>query len=133
MNRKTANLIGSVLFLLVSFNIHAETEKSKPTLENLLRAQLEGAPGTEVIISRIEIPPNTSLPKHWHPGEEFGYVLEGSVILWQEGENEVLVEAGSAIKIHFKKVHTAITQEQGCTVLVFRVHEQGEPERVLVE
>ena len=50
-------------------------------LENLLSSKLEGVPGTEVIVSRVDVPPDTSLPKHWHPGEEFAYVLEGSVTL----------------------------------------------------
>ena len=49
-----------------------------PVLETLLSTQLEGVQGTEVIVSRVVIPPNASLPKHWHPGEEFAYILEGS-------------------------------------------------------
>jgi hypothetical protein len=30
-------------------------------------------------------------------------------------------------------VHTAITKDEGVTMLVFRVHAEGQPERVLVE
>jgi hypothetical protein len=52
----------------------------KPVLETLLKTKLAGVEGTEVIVSRVSFPPNTSLPKHWHPGEEFAYVIEGSVI-----------------------------------------------------
>ena len=37
--------------------------KSAPNLETLLKAALEGVDGTEVIVSRVTIPPNTSLPK----------------------------------------------------------------------
>ena len=33
-------------------------------LETLLSAELEGIEGTEVLVSRVTIPPNTSLPKH---------------------------------------------------------------------
>ena len=102
-------------------------------LENLLKAQLEVVEGTEVIVSRVSIPPHTSLPKHWHPGEEFGYVLEGSVTLWQEGKDDNVGKAGDVVKIPLKQVHTAITTEEGATLLVFRVHEQGQPERVPVE
>ena len=58
-------------------------------LENLLRSQLAGAEGIEVIVSRVTIPPNTSLPRHWHPGEEFAYVLEGTVTLWQKGKEDI--------------------------------------------
>jgi quercetin dioxygenase-like cupin family protein len=102
-------------------------------LENLLKAQLEGVDGTEVIVSRVTMPPNTSLPKHWHPGEEFGYVLEGSVVLWQDGKDDLVGKKGDVMKVPLKQVHTAITRDEGATILVFRVHEQGKPERVPVE
>jgi quercetin dioxygenase-like cupin family protein len=111
----------------------ADEQGSAPKLENLLATQLEGFKGAEVIVSRVTIPPHTALPKHWHPGEEFGYVLEGSVILWQEGKEDVLCHAGEAVKIPLEQVHTAITQDEGATVLVFRVHQSGKPERVPVD
>lgn len=102
-------------------------------LETLLRAELEGVEGTEVIVSRVTVPPNTALPKHWHPGEEFAYVLEGSAALWLEGEEHPPSRAGSVVRIPLKKVHTAIAGDEGATFLVFRVHERGQPERVPVE
>ena len=104
-----------------------------PILENLLHEVLEGVEGTEVIVSRVRVPPNTSLPRHWHPGEEFAYVLEGSATLWQEGKDDIVVNAGEVAKVPLRQVHTAISGEEGATFLVFRVHVQGEPERVLVE
>ena len=102
-------------------------------LEKILSEELEVAPGIEVIVSRVHIPANTSLPKHWHPGEEFGYVLEGSATLWQEGKDDILVKEGEAIKVPLKQIHTAITGSDGASILVFRVHEKGKPERVIVE
>jgi quercetin dioxygenase-like cupin family protein len=107
--------------------------KSSPKLETLLKAILEGVDGTEVIVSRVTIPPNTSLPKHWHPGEEFAYILEGSVTLWQKGKDDIVGKAGDVVKVPLKQVHTAVTKDEGATILVFRVHEQGKPERVPVE
>lgn len=117
---------------------HAEPESeptkvSGPKLETLLKTVLEGVDGTEVIVSRVTIPPNTSLPKHWHPGEEFAYVLEGSVTLWQKGRDDLVGTAGDALMVPLKQVHTAITTDEGATILVFRVHEQGQPERIPFE
>jgi hypothetical protein len=71
--------------------------------ENLLKAQLERVNGTEVIVSRVTIPPNTSLPKHWHPGEEFGYVLEGSVVLWQDGKDDIVGHKGDVSYRNYKR------------------------------
>ncbi len=104
-----------------------------PTVEDLLKAELEGVAGTEVIVSRVKIPPHTSLPKHWHPGEEFAYILEGNVTLWQEGEEDIAGGRGDVMKVPLKKVHTAFTGAEGADILVFRVHEQGQPERVSAE
>jgi quercetin dioxygenase-like cupin family protein len=116
-------------------NAPAAAADAKPevALENLLKADLEVTKGIEIIVSRVTVPPNTSLPKHWHPGEEFGYVLEGSVVLWQKGKDDIVTKKGDVVKIPLKQIHTAITKDEGATLLVFRIHEKGKPERVLAE
>lgn len=147
MKRSVALLVGSIAVVLglaglVRSSLAQESAQSEaaaaeiagePKLETLLSAELEGVEGIEVIVSRVTVPPNTALPKHWHPGEEFAYVLEGSGSLWQEGKEDVPVKQGDAVKIPLKQVHTAITGDEGATFLVFRVHEKGKPERVPVE
>ena len=112
---------------------HDTAMPASPVFENLLRAVLEGVDDTEVLVSRVVIPPHTELPRHWHPGEEFAYVIDGSVTLWKDGEEDVVMEAGDVGKVPLRKVHTAITGNEGCELIVFRVHVSGEPERVLVE
>ena len=102
-------------------------------LETLLSTQLEGVEGTEVIVSRVVMPPNTILPRHWHPGEEFAYVLEGSTILRRDGKPDLTALKGELVKISLKEIHSAATTDQGATILVFRVHEHGKPERILVD
>lgn len=104
-----------------------------PELETLMHTVLEGVEGTEIIVSRVSIPPNSSLPKHWHPGEEFAYVLEGSITLWQEGKEDIVGMPGDLMKVPLKQVHTAITGDEGGVVIVFRIHEKGQPERFPVE
>jgi quercetin dioxygenase-like cupin family protein len=137
-----ATLMGALLVSIAlssapasSSNASTSSPDTQPglALESLLKAQLEVADGIEVIVSRVTIPPHSSLPKHWHPGEEFGYVLQGSVVLWQEGKDDMVAKQGDVVKIPLKQVHTAITRDEGATILVFRVHEQGKPERVLAD
>lgn len=101
-------------------------------LTNLMTSELEGVDDTEVVVSHVTIPPHTSLSKHWHPGEEFAYVLEGSVTLWRQGKPDIVGRVGDVVKVPLKQIHTAITHEDGVKLLVFRVHEQGQPERVPV-
>ena len=102
-------------------------------LETLMRSDLEVANGLEIIISRVEIGPNLSLPKHYHPGEEFIYALEGSASVWQLDKPQLVLNPGDVYKIPMEQVHTAITAEQPVTAIVFRVHRKGEPERIPVE
>lgn len=111
----------------------SEPGPASPKLETLLSTVLSGVENTEVIVSRVTLPPHTTLPKHWHPGEEFIYVLEGSATMWQEGKPDMTGNAGDVFVVPLKQVHTAITGDVGATALVFRVHEKGQPERVLVE
>ena len=100
---------------------------------NLINCQLEGVENTEVVVSRVIIPPNTTLPKHWHPGEEFAYILDGSLVMCQENEPEMVFKKGDACVVPWKKIHTVMTKDESVTILAFRVHEQGQPERFLVE
>ncbi len=120
----------------------AEPEKKKDILagtiqglkiDNIMTSQLELVEGTEVVVSHVEIPANTTLPKHWHPGEEFIYVLEGSAVLWQQDKSDTHLKKGDVFKVSLKQIHTAKTGEEGATILVFRVHETGQPVRVNVE
>jgi len=122
--------------LLNTAVIHAHDSKDHSNqlkLDNLMRATLAGAKNTEVILSHVLIPPNTKLPKHWHPGEEFVYVMDGSVTLWQKGKKELFAKKGDTVKVPLKQVHTAITSKEGVELVVFRVHEKGQPERIKVE
>lgn len=103
------------------------------SFENLLSTELYGAENTEVVVSRVTVPANTSLPRHWHPGEEFAYMLDGALTLHQENEEDKVFNQGEVGVVPFKKVHTITSGAEGCSILIFRVHEKGQPERVLVD
>ena len=101
--------------------------------ENLLREPILGAEGKEIIVSRVSFPPHTELPWHWHPGEEFFYVIEGSVTLKRRGQGDMSTAAGDAQKIAPEVIHTGQTGEKGAELVIFRVHATGEAERYLVD
>ena len=103
------------------------------SFEDLLKCDLQGHPGTEVIVSITTVPAHTTLPKHWHPGEEFAYVLEGSITLLQDGKPDEIYRKGDAAKVPLKQIHTIATGNEAATVLVFRVHEGDQPGRILVD
>ena len=56
----------------------------------LHRADLNGAPGMEVISSILEVEPGATVPRHFHNGIETGRVLEGGMIQLPGKEPEML-------------------------------------------
>ena len=54
-------------------------------------------------------------------------------MLWQKGKADIATIAGDAIMIPPKQIHTAISGDEGAVILVFRIHQKDEPERVLVD
>ncbi len=102
-------------------------------LDNILQQSFndEFIDGREVIVAYVEIPPNTSLERHWHPGEEFHYYLEGKVEIAIDGQPSIIGTPGTVGHVPYKSMHTAITGDEGARVLVFRVHTEGKPVRYL--
>ena len=104
-----------------------------PTMQDLIHTELAGSDNLEVVMSVVELPPGVSLPVHTHPGEEFAYVIDGSLVLWEEGKGDLIARTGDYAKVPHGAVHTVRTEDEGCKIIVFRVHTAGQPERTLVE
>ena len=98
----------------------------------MLRAPLTMADGLEVIVSDVVIPPNATVPRHYHPGEEFIYVIEGSAVHVEEGKDEFILSAGDAYVIPPRTIHEPRGGPSGARAIVFRVHVEGADERTLV-
>ena len=102
-------------------------------IENLMRDSLALAEGVEIVMSYLEIPKNTTLPSHYHPGEEFIYLMQGSGELTLKDESKIIVNAGETAKVPLKHVHSFSSLDEDVKGVVFRVHEKGQPDRILVE
>jgi quercetin dioxygenase-like cupin family protein len=70
-----------------------------------LQRQDLSAPGREVIQNRVEIGPEAPAIRHWHPGEEIIYVLEGTLEYEIEGDSPRTVSAGDALTVPAERVH----------------------------
>ncbi|GIR70388.1 MAG: hypothetical protein CM15mP74_16390 [Halieaceae bacterium] len=109
-----------------------ETSPPAVTADNLLRETIDGIEGKEVIVSRVSFP-RIELPWHWHPGEEFFYVIEGSVTLKRRGQPDVVTVRGDSQKIAPGVIHSGESGKEGAELVIFRVHASGETERYLVD
>ena len=111
----------------------SESEVQAVKIENLLRDSLELADGVEIVVSYLELPKNTTLPAHYHPGEEFVYMLEGSGELSLKDQSKIVLKPGDVFKVPFKQIHSFSTLNEDVKAVVYRVHESGQPDRILVE
>jgi quercetin dioxygenase-like cupin family protein len=106
---------------------------TKPQLANLLKQPLAENDKLEVVISRVVVPPNFRLPLHYHPGQEFVYTVEGTATVQIKGQPDALLKAGEAFVVPPRVHHTAVTNDEQATVIVFRVHDPGKPVRYIIK
>jgi quercetin dioxygenase-like cupin family protein len=76
----------------------------------LTRTELQqhdlSVPGKEVIQNRVDIEPDAPAIRHWHPGEEVIYVLEGRLEYEIDGDPGRIVSAGEALTVPAERVHS---------------------------
>lgn len=107
-----------------------EAVKPPPGSNLMMRAPITISDDLEVIISDVVIPAGAAVPRHFHPGEEFVYVIEGSAVHVEEGKPDQILRAGDAYVIPPKAEHAPRGGPDGARAIVFRVHKDGLPERV---
>ena len=124
---------GVAVLATVGLRHQPDAAQPGPGSHTVLVAPLETADGLEVIISDVVIPAHGSVPPHYHPGEEFVYVIEGSAVHVEEGQEDRVYSAGDAFVIRKGRVHAPRGGDQPARAIVFRVHVAGQPERILVD
>jgi len=89
---------------------------------------LPSTPNREVVQVVAEIQPGAESGRHTHPGEEVGYVLEGTVTLVADGKPDVLKKAGEGFVIPAGTIHNAKNLSSSrVRVLATYVIEKGKP------
>ena len=66
-----------------------------------------GTPGREVVQVRVDLDPGVAFGRHWHPGEEIVYVLEGALEYQIDGKPAVTLRAGDVLFIPARAIHAA--------------------------
>ena len=101
----------------------------QPTFTRTVLQQADiSVPGREAVTAVVVFQPGGSPGRHTHPGEEIGYVLEGTVLIEQDGKPAVTLDAGKTFLIPSGTVHNATNS--GSTVarlLVSYIVEKGKP------
>jgi len=93
-----------------------------------LQRQDLSIPGREVIQNRVDIETAAPAIRHWHPGEEIIYVLQGKLEYEIDGEPGRIVSAGEALTVPAERVHSVRNVGDGtATELATYVVEKDRP------
>lgn len=136
--KRTALMLASTLALGIALGVigtralNAQQTGIKRTM--LLKTELAGIEGKEVFMGTAELGPGVAAGKHYHHGQELGYVLEGSGILEVEGKPPIQFKAGDTYHIEAMTAHDARnTGTIPAKVLAIWIVEKGKPLAVPVQ
>jgi quercetin dioxygenase-like cupin family protein len=92
------------------------------------------APGREVVQAIVALDPGVTAPRHWHPGEEIIYVLEGTLEYQIDGQPAVTLKAGDVLFVPARAIHRAtnVGSVRGAELATYVV-EKGKPLLVLAK
>src|SRR5262245_37710849 len=95
----------------------------------LFRGNLEGVEGKEIVIFIAELAPGAVGSKHYHPGPEFFYVLEGTLAHEPEGGPAHMMKTGDLGSNPNKSVHTIRNPSttERTKAIDFLLAEKGKP------
>lgn len=102
--------------------------QSEMKRQQLSRADLTGKADTEVIMTLLEAPPGASLPRHFHHGDEFLYVLSGGKVQ-PPGGDPIEMKPGATQHFAREVPHGgfAVVGEDTIKVLTIHIVDKGKP------
>jgi quercetin dioxygenase-like cupin family protein len=105
----------------------AQEEPIKRTV--LFRGNLEGMDGKEIVIFIADLAPGAVGSKHYHPGPEYFYVLEGALAHTPEGSPEHMMKVGDFGSNPNKSVHIIRNPDTTARAraIDFLISETGQP------
>ncbi|MEZ5893995.1 MAG: cupin domain-containing protein [Parvularculaceae bacterium] len=103
-----------------------------PGAHEVLRTTLADTNGVVAIVSDVVVPPNGALPRHFHPGEELVYIIDGSSVYVEDGKPDLLLKTGDVYAIPPRTVHAPRGGPEGARAISIRIIREGEQEYVFL-
>jgi quercetin dioxygenase-like cupin family protein len=131
--KRTALMLALTLAIGIGVGMmghHVLIAQQQPVTRTILQQKdLEGTADKEVIMYVAELAPGGVAGKHYHPGPELVFILEGGLVLEPDSQPSVTLKAGESAYIPAKHVHNAknASATGPSKVLVFLVGEKGQP------
>ena len=131
--RRTAMVLSVTLAVGIAAGVLGDrllsAQQSPIKRTELLKTDVAGMEGKEAIVYIAELGPGAAAGKHFHPGPEFAYVLDGALTLEVQGQAPKTFKTGEAFHNPSKAVHDAKNPSATAPVkvLVVLIGEKGQP------
>ena len=96
----------------------------------VLSGPIEAAPGHSLVVGDLNMPAGAAIPRHYHAGEEFLYVIGGSAVVSRQGQPDVTLMPGQGLRIAPRTVHWGRAGPDGVRAVSNWVKVDGQPLRV---
>jgi quercetin dioxygenase-like cupin family protein len=118
-----------IVTTLVLAGLVAAIGAQSPTFKRTVVQQGDlSVPGRELIQAVVDFQPGGTPGRHTHAGEEVGYVLDGTLLVEQDGKPPVTLKAGGAFLIPAGTIHNATNTGSGSAkILATYIVEKGKP------
>jgi quercetin dioxygenase-like cupin family protein len=99
-----------------------------PAIKRTMLQRIDTGNNQEAVTAIAEIAPGGQSGRHFHPGTESSYVLQGEGLLEIDGEPARTVKAGDSFSIPAERVHNAkVSGDTPLKVITTYVVEKGKP------
>ena len=98
-------------------------------INQVLEGPIAAAPGHTLILGDLNMAPGADIPRHYHYGEEFIYVLGGSATVSRAGMPDVTLGPGDTVIIPPGVVHWGKAGPQGLRSISNWVKDDAKPLR----
>lgn len=99
------------------------------TRTEILRKPMSGLESKEVVVFTADVPPGGVADRHYHPGDEAIYMLQGSLVFTPDHEQPFELKAGEVTFNPAKHIHQAknMSTSEPAKVLNCMIAEKGQP------
>ena len=112
------------------YGLRAQPQQTQPQAgytRNVLQSPDLGVAGRAAVVARVDFQPGAAIGRHTHPGEELGYVLEGTFTLEIAGKPPVTLKAGDVFFVEAGRVHSGVNGNTPGKVITTYIVEKGKP------
>ena len=119
----------TIIVAVAGFALTGVLAAQQPAFKRTVLQQSDiSVAGREVVSAVADFEPRATPGRHTHPGEEIGYVLEGTFLIEQEGKAPVTLKAGGSFLIPAGTIHNATNTGTGPgKILATYIVEKGKP------